>query len=129
MQIKSLGALLLASLVLQPGMAAGAAPVSESAAMTLGAADKKDPEKDRAIQAKDKLTVSISDLEKPNEDTVVKVVADEKGEITLPHLKNPVKAKGLTCQKLEGVIVKAYRDANILYKANVKVAFRKDPKP
>ena len=129
MRITSLGALFLASLVLQVEPAAAGTPVSEARPSSLGAADKKDAEKDRAIQVKDKLTVSISDLEAPNKDTVVKAVVDEKGEVTLPHLKNPVKAKGLTCPKLEEAIVKAYHDANILYKANVKVVFRKDPAP
>ena len=129
MRITSCGALLLASLVFPLQMAAQGAPVPGAPPSARRAADKKEAEKERAIQAKDKLTVSVSDLEAPNKDTVVKVAVDEKGEVTLPHLKKPLKAKGLTCKKLEGEIVKAYRDANILAQANVKVVFRKDPTP
>ena len=88
--------------------------------------EKKEPEKERVIQPKDKLTVSVGDLEAPNADTIVKVVVGDKGDITLPYLKKPVKAKGLTCRKLEGEIVKAYHDAQMLNQANVKVVFRKD---
>ena len=127
MRITSCGALLLASLIFLLQMAAQGAPVPGAPPSARRAAEKKEAE--RAIQAKDKLTVSVSDLEAPNKDTVVKVAVDEKGEITLPHLKKPLSAKGLTCRKLEGAIVKAYRDANILAQANVKVVFRKDPTP
>jgi hypothetical protein len=128
-RITSCGALLLASLIFLLQTPGRAAPVPEAPPSARRAAEKKEAQKERAIQAKDKLTVSVSDLEAPNKDTVVNVAVDEKGEVTLPHLKKPLKAKGLTCKKLEGEIVKAYNAANILKEANVKVVFRKDSKP
>ena len=129
MRITSCGALLLASLIFLLQTAGRAAAVHEAPPSARRAAEKKEAEKEPAIQAKDKLTVSVSDLEAPNRDTVVNVAVDEKGEVTLPHLKKPLKAKGLTCKKLEREIVKAYNAANILKEANVKVVFRKDSKP
>jgi protein involved in polysaccharide export with SLBB domain len=86
--------------------------------------NKKVDEKSRVIRSGDRLAVSIDDLEAINQKMVVKVDVDAKGNVTLPSLKQPVPAAGMTLDKLEAGIVKAYHDAQLLNKANVKVVFR-----
>jgi protein involved in polysaccharide export with SLBB domain len=95
--------------------------------LVAGRADEKDKEKQQVIQAGDKLTVTIDDLQGPGVQTSIKAVVDKKGDITLP-LVNNVAAKGLTCAKLEQAIVKAYRDAKLIQQANVSVKFRTEEK-
>jgi polysaccharide biosynthesis/export protein len=98
------------------------------ASRPLAADDKGDKEKDRVIKTDDKLTVTIDDLQGPGIQTAVKAVVDKKGQVTLPHLTKPVTARGLTCQKLERAVVKAYRDANLIAQATVSVKFRGEEK-
>ena len=93
--------------------------------------DKKGPEKDAErnpiIKVDDRLEVTVFDLQGPGVKTVVKQTVDKKGEIKLPHL-NRLTAKGLTCEKLEAAIKKAYRDANLIADASVSVAFAEEKK-
>ena len=89
----------------------------------------KDPEAQRVIRPKDRLTISVRDLEAPNKDTIIKALVDDKGEVKLPYVKEPVRAGDLTCNKLEDAIGQAYRDARIIEQTIVKVAFAKEQKP
>ncbi len=93
--------------------------------------DRKGPEKGAekkpVIKVDDRLEVAIFDLQGPGIKTVVKQTVDKKGEIKLPYL-NRVTAKGLTCEKLEAAIKKAYRDANLITDADVSVAFAEEKK-
>jgi hypothetical protein len=91
-----------------------------------GGSNKKVDEKTRVIRTGDRLAVSIDDLEAINQKTVVKVDVDAKGDVALPYLKQPVPAAGMTLDKLEAGIVKAYHDAQLINKANVKVVFRSE---
>ena len=96
--------------------------------------DKKAPEKDQdaeknpVIKVDNRLEVTVLDLQGPGIKTVVRQTVDKKGEIKLPYL-NQVAAKGLTCDKLEAAIKKAYRDANLIADANVSVKFAEAEKP
>ena len=94
--------------------------------------DKKGPdtetEKNPVIKVDDRLEVTVYDLQGPGIKTVVKQTVDKKGEIKLPYV-NQVTAKGLTCDKLEAAIKKAYRDANLIADAQVSVKFAQAEKP
>jgi protein involved in polysaccharide export with SLBB domain len=85
-------------------------------------------DKDRVIRPKDELTVSINGLDGPNRVTALKRVVDDKGEIKLPQVREPLQAKGLTCKKLAEAVDKAYRDARLIETADAKVVFTKEPK-
>jgi len=54
----------------------------------------------------------------------VKADVDPKGEVTLPLLSKPVPARGLTPEKLEAAIVKAYNRDGLIANAVVAVKFR-----
>ena len=84
---------------------------------------KKGEEKERVVKAEDSLAITVFDLEGPGRKTEVKVEPDKDGKVSLPHLKSPVTAKGLTAGKLKDAIVKAYRDENLIAQANVLVDF------
>jgi protein involved in polysaccharide export with SLBB domain len=86
-------------------------------------------DKDRVIRPNDELTVSVNGLDGPNRVTALKRVVDDKGEIKLPQVKEPLKTKGLTCRKLEEAVDKAYRDAKLIETADAKVVFTKELEP
>jgi protein involved in polysaccharide export with SLBB domain len=98
----------LLTLLVLPSTAAPAEPGS--------AADN-----DRAIQANDRLTISIDGLDGPDRATVFKPVVDEKGQVKLPYLKQRLTAKGLTRKQLQAAIDKAYRDSGLVEAANSSV--------
>jgi polysaccharide export outer membrane protein len=75
---------------------------------------------DYTISRNDLLSISISDLVGPGQDTVKTARVTESGNISLPYL-GPVHAEGLTEIELEQVIVQAYRDAAIVQRAQVTV--------
>lgn len=101
------------------------------AAMPLRAqeAKKKTEEKERTVEPGEPLAVTVFDLDGPGRKTEVKVEPDEKGQVSLPHLKNPVAAKGLTAGKLKDAIVKEYRDENLIANAAVLVQFWDEVEP
>jgi Polysaccharide biosynthesis/export protein len=107
--------LIVASLALTPRLALADEPGGKK-------------EEERVIKQDDRLSISIFDLQGPGIETVAKKELDKKGQISLPYLKNPLTAKGLTLKKLEAAIVKAYRDENLLAQATVSVKFS-DEKP
>ena len=88
----------------------------------------KDTDSDRVVRPKDRLTISVRDLEAPGKDTIIKAVVDDKGDITLPYVKEPVRVKDLTCAKVEEAVAKAYRDARLIVETVVKVVIAKDAK-
>jgi protein involved in polysaccharide export with SLBB domain len=102
-----------------------------TAALPLRADDAKKnaDEKERTVQAGEPLAVTIFDLEGPGRKTEVKVEPDEKGQVSLPYLKNPVAAKGLTAGKLKDAIVKEYREENLIAEAGVLVQFWDEVEP
>ena len=67
-------------------------------------------------------------MEAPGKDTIIKAVVDDKGEISLPYVKEPVRVKDLTCAKVEEAVAKAYRDARLIVETVVKVVIAKDAK-
>jgi protein involved in polysaccharide export with SLBB domain len=87
------------------------------------AARKKPAEKGSPIQGDDRLAISISDLAGPGVRTDVTLKPDHRGDVSLPYLKKPVAAKGLTCSQLEAAVARAYRDEKLLDKAQVSVKF------
>ncbi|HWE97098.1 MAG TPA: polysaccharide biosynthesis/export family protein [Tepidisphaeraceae bacterium] len=75
---------------------------------------------DYRIGRNDLLSISISDLVGPGQETVKTARVTESGNISLPYL-GPVRAEGLTEIELEQAIVQAYRDANLIQNATVTV--------
>jgi polysaccharide biosynthesis/export protein len=75
---------------------------------------------DYTISRNDLLSISISDLVGPGQDTVKTARVTESGNISLPYL-GPVHAEGLTEIELEQAIVQAYRTANLVQNAQVTV--------
>ena len=90
---------------------------------------KKGEQKERVVQSGESLAITVFGLEGPGRKTEVKVEPDEKGEVPLPYLKNPVAAKGLTAKKLKDAVVKAYRDENLIAQAAVLVQFSDEVDP
>jgi protein involved in polysaccharide export with SLBB domain len=89
----------------------------------------KDADAGRVVRPKDRLTISIRDLESPGKETIIKAVVDDGGKIALPYVKDPIRAKDLTCNKIEEAVVAAYRDAQLINDAVVKVVIATEPKP
>lgn len=75
---------------------------------------------DYTIGRNDLLSISISDLTAPGQETVKVARVSESGKISLPFL-GAVNASGLTEIELEQAINQAYRDANIIQNSQISV--------
>jgi protein involved in polysaccharide export with SLBB domain len=75
---------------------------------------------DYVVSKNDMLSIEISDLGGPGTQTVKTSRVTESGMISLPFV-GQIKAEGLTEYELEQAIVKAYKDAGILQRAQVSV--------
>lgn len=76
---------------------------------------------DYVISKNDQLSVEISDLNGPGTQTVKTTRVSESGNISLPYV-GQIKGEGLTEYELEQAIIKAYKDAKIIERAQVSVA-------
>ena len=76
---------------------------------------------DYRISPNDMLGITLSDLNGPNTETIKQSRVTESGNISLPFLKEPIRARGLTEIQLEQAIVEAYRQAQLIQNANVSV--------
>ena len=76
---------------------------------------------DYRISSNDLIQIQISDLTGPNTETVKQSRVTESGNISLPVLKDSIHAIGLSEIQLEGAIVKAYKDAQLIERATVSV--------
>jgi protein involved in polysaccharide export with SLBB domain len=85
------------------------------------AADMQPMNGDYRISPNDLLAITLSDLNGPNTETIKQSRVTESGNISLPFLKEPIRAKGLTEIQLEQAIVEAYRQAQLIQQANVSV--------
>jgi protein involved in polysaccharide export with SLBB domain len=79
------------------------------------------PANDYAIGKNDLLSISISDLVGPGVETVKTVRVSESGNVSLPLLKDPIHAQGLTEAELEKVVVERYKDQQLIQNAQVSV--------
>jgi len=75
--------------------------------------------RDYTIGPADLVAITISDLGGPNSQTLKQCRVSASGNISLPYLDTPVHATGLTDIQLEQAIIKAYRDAGLIQRANV----------
>ena len=82
---------------------------------------KGDDSGDFTIGPQDLIAVSISELNGPKSETVKQARVTQRGNMSLPLLDQPIHAAGLTEMQLEQAIIKAYRDAALIAKANVSV--------
>lgn len=83
--------------------------------------DLKDYSGDYKISRDDALSIAISDLQGPGQETVKTTRVTESGNISLPFV-GAVHAEGLTEIELEQRIIEAYRNANIIQSAQVSVS-------
>lgn len=83
--------------------------------------DLKDFTGDYRISRDDVLSVAISDLQGPGQETVKTTRVTESGFISLPFV-GAVHAEGLTEIELEQGIIEAYRNANLIQNAQVSVS-------
>jgi len=85
------------------------------------AEDNRPVSGDYRISPNDYLAITLSDLNGPNTETIKQSRVTESGNISLPFLKDPIRARGLTEIQLEQAIVEAYRSAQLIQNANVSV--------
>lgn len=83
--------------------------------------DLKPAVADYRISPNDLLAITLSDINGPNTETVKQARVTESGNISLPYLDTPIRAAGLTEIQLEQQIVQAYRNANLIQKAQISV--------
>lgn len=76
---------------------------------------------DYRISPNDLLAITLSDINGPNTETVKQARVTESGNISLPYLDTPIRAAGLSEIQLEQVIVQAYKNANLIQKAQISV--------
>ncbi|HEY8747288.1 MAG TPA: polysaccharide biosynthesis/export family protein [Tepidisphaeraceae bacterium] len=76
---------------------------------------------DYHISPNDLLAITLSDLNGPNTESIKQSRVTESGNVSLPFLKESVRAKGLTEIQLERAIVDAYKQAQLIENANVSV--------
>lgn len=76
---------------------------------------------DYRISPNDLLAITLSDLNGPNTETIKQSRVTESGNISLPFLKEPIAARGMTEIDLERAIVAAYKNAQLIENANVSV--------
>jgi polysaccharide biosynthesis/export protein len=73
------------------------------------------------ISPNDQLAITLSDINGPNTETVRRAQVTESGDISLPYLEQAIHAAGMTEIQLEQAIVQAYRNANLIQRAQVSV--------
>ncbi len=83
--------------------------------------DLSDTTTDYRISRDDQLSIAISDLQGPGQETVKVTRVTESGNISLPFV-GAVHAEGLTEIELEQAIIEAYRNANLIQNAQVSVS-------
>ena len=76
---------------------------------------------DYRISPNDLLSITLSDINGPNTETLKQSRVTQTGNISLPYIDQPVHAAGLTEIQLEQSIVEAYRTANLIQHAQVSV--------
>ena len=76
---------------------------------------------DYRISPNDLLSITLSDINGPNTETVKQSRVTQTGNISLPYIDQPVHAAGSTEIQLEQSIVEAYRTANLIQHAQVSV--------